>query len=451
MNHSPAISAVSAVPEVQPPPAYACPPLCNTPDHRTPALSVTHRAALAATVSLLSALGVPAQAAEDAAAAAGPAACRMPTAPAASQEETAWRLFVAAHCPVSTPAGSRLTWETWTEQSCWFQPDAPGCKGASERKRFSHAISLLATRGRLSVPAKPDGLPGCQAMTTKSGGTPAPLLPFVPANLGPNPQFCEEVYVNAAEANFVNAPPGGKPGATLTNSTAQADYLATTGKPLNLPKESVEIKADWIPASSLNAASAFNCTDKKPAGVYVQTIDGVCYALVGLHLSSKLYPNWLWATFEPQSTMTNPNRCKPSLYSSCNDPWGSLPATSTGKPTAITRNLALLMDQAGLPPEFRNYRLVGTQTQYEQPRATQGRLGNSFVEFNAQVLPKQASCISCHAYAAINVALQPPGHGSGGPIGNGPAVGKPVIPPATPTAKWEQLDFSWMLGFMPSK
>ncbi|MGM9514256.1 hypothetical protein ACS5PK_08390 [Roseateles sp. DB2] len=371
--------------------------------------------------------------------------------PASTQEETAWQLFVAAHCTVNTPAGQKLNWETWTEQTCWLNPSAPGCKSGEEKKRFSHAISLLATRGKLATPAATGGLPGCQTMTTKSSQTPKSLLPFVPGNLSANPQFCEEVYVNAAEAAFVTAPPGGKPGATLTTRVGQADYIATTGKPLDFPKEAVEIKADWIAASSLNAASFFNCSDKKPAGVYVQTIDGVCYALVGVHISSKLYPNWLWATFEPQSPLTNPNRCKPSLYSSCNDPWGSNPALSTGQATAATKNLTNLMDQAGLAPEFRNYRLVGTQTQYEQPLSSKGKLGNSFVEFNARVLPQQASCITCHGYAAINVALHPPGTGNGGPIGNGPSIGKPVIPPTIPGRHWEPVDFSWMLGFMPGK
>lgn len=389
-----------------------------------------------------------------AAATAAPAVCSLPLKPASTQEETAWQLFVAAHCTVNTPAGQKLNWETWTEQTCWLNPAAPGCKSGEEKKRFSHAISLLATRGKLHAPAAnaaASGLPGCQAMTTKSSQTPKSLLPFVPGNLGANPQFCEEVYVNAAEAAFVTAPPGGKPGATLTTRTGQADYIASTGKPLNFPKEAVEIKADWIAASSLNAASFFNCSDKKPAGVYVQTIDGVCYALVGVHISSKLYPNWLWATFEPQSPVTNPNRCKPSLYSSCNDPWGSNPALSTGQATAATKNLTNLMDQAGLAPEFRNYRLVGTQTQYEQPLSSKGKLGNSFVEFNAQVLPQQASCITCHGYAAINVALHPPGTGNGGPIGNGPSIGKPVIPPTIPGRHWEPVDFSWMLGFMPGQ
>ena len=380
-----------------------------------------------------------------------PAACSLPKKPAATQEETAWQLFVAAHCTVNTSAGKKLSWETWTEQTCWLQPSAPGCKSGEDKKRFSHAVSLLARRGKLATPAPTGGLAGCQPMTTDTSPTPKPLLPFVPGNLSANPQFCEEVYVNAAEAAFVTSPPGGKPGATLTTRTSEADYIASTGKPLAFPADAVELKADWIAASSLNAASFFNCSDKKPPGVYVQTIDGVCYALVGVHISSKLYPNWLWATFEPQSPLTNPNRCNPKLYSACSDPWGSNPAISTGKPTAATKNLTNLMDQAGLAPEFRNYRLVGTQTQYEQPLTSKGMLGNSFVEFNAQVLPQQASCITCHGYAAINVAQNPPGAGQGAPFPGSPAIGKPVIPPPTPAQRWEALDFSWMLGFMPAK
>lgn len=403
-----------------------------------------------------------AMAAAPSAEAANPA-CALPKQPASSQEETAWRLFVAAHCPVKTPGGAKLNWETWVEQTCWLHPASPGCKSGEERKRFSHGASLLARRGQLahaapapqasqaSQPNAGSGLPGCQSMTTKDKSTPPSLLPFVPGNLGANPQFCEEVYVNAAEAAFITAPPGAPTGVNLTTRTGEAAYIAATGKPLNMPAEAVEVKADWVAASSLNAASFFNCSDKKPAGVYVQQIDGVCYALVGVHISSKLYPNWLWATFEPQSSLTNPNRCKPSLYSACMDPWGSNPATSTGKPTAATKNLTNLMDQAGLAPEFRNYRLVGTQTQYEQPVASKGKLGNSFVEFNAQVLPQQASCITCHGYAAINVALNPPGSGNGGPIGKGPFIGKPVYPPVIPGSHWEPLDFSWMLGFMPGK
>ncbi len=372
------------------------------------------------------------------------AACNLPSQKAGTPEQTAWQIFVAINCA----SGGKLTWETWIEQNCWYNPGS--CDAAPEKKRFTHAVSLLATKGRAHTAAPATGLPGCQAMTTATTqNLPPGLLPFIPKNLSATPAFCEEVFVNASESDFVNSPPGAQPGVNLATRAGQATYIAATNKPLQFPGGAVEVKADWVAASSLNAASFFDCDQKKPNGIYVQKLDGVCYALVGMHITSKLYTNWLWATFEPQSSLTNPNRCNPALYSSCNDAWGSSPARSAGKPTALTKNVTSLMDQAGLAAAFRNYRLVGVQTDYNQPLASKGLLGNSFVEFNAQVAPKQASCITCHAYAAINVALNPPGAGSGGPIGSGPATGKPKLPPAIPGANWVPLDFSWMLGFMP--
>ena len=182
----------------------------------------------------------------------------------------------------------------------------------------------------------------------------------------------------------------------------------------------------------------------------METIGGKCYALAGIHISSKLYPNWLWATFEPQNTTTNPNRCNPKLYARCNDPWGSNPAASTGKPTAATKNLTNLMDQAGLAPEFRNYRLVGVQVEYDQPKGTHG-LGNSFTEYNAQVGAQQASCITCHSYAMMNTAgttPTPTENPNFGPFPGTPAVGQPGQPPA---GTWVRQDFSWLLGIMPAQ
>ena len=380
--------------------------------------------------------------------------CTLPTQKASTPEQTAWQLFVAANCATN----GKLAWETWTEQDCWFNPGS--CGVGTQKKRFTNAVSLLATKGqKLVTAAAPaattagavSGLAGCQPMTTATTPGVSPgLVPFVPKNLSATPKFCEEVYVNSSEADFINSPPGAAVGVNLATNVGQATYISATNKPLQFPGAATEVKADWIAASSLNAASAFDCAANKPPGVYTQTIDGVCYALVGIHISSKLYSNWLWATFEPQSSLTNPNRCNPALYSSCNDAWGSNPAKSTGQKTALTKNVTNLMDRAGLASALRNYRLVGVQTDYNQPVATKGLMGNSFVEFNAQVPVKQASCITCHAYAAINVAVNPPGQGVGGSIGNAPATGKPKLPPVIPGAHWVPLDFSWMMGFMPS-
>ena len=225
-----------------------------------------------------------------------------------------------------------------------------------------------------------------------------------------------------------------------------------SGGTINFPTGAVEVKADWVAATSYTGVT-FDCNSPNVT-VYQEKIDGTCYALVGMHISSKLFPNWLWATFEPQDPRTNPNRCNPKLYNGCIDAWGSKPAESSGVNTEITPALSALFDKAGaaLDPSFKNYRLTGTQTDYNQPSASNGNLGNSFVEFNAQVDPQQASCITCHNYAQrTTVAMK------GVPIGTTPQGSAPAgsasvgTPTPLPTA-YKPLDFSWFLAFgVPKK
>jgi hypothetical protein len=365
--------------------------------------------------------------------AAANSACTLPDKMAASNEETAWQFFVAANCSLN----GRLTWETWTEQSCWLEPSSPDCAPAGPgtlavappiRRLHGSRLGAALTHDTAAAVAK-SSLPNeCDGKMNTAG-------PFAPKNLSGNPVFCEEVHVNPSESAFVTQP---APGQKITSVDAQAAYAAAKGA-ISFPVFAVEIKADWIPAASL--AKPFDCANNKPAGVYVETIGTTCYALVGMHVSSKLLPNWLWATFEPQNAETNPNRCNPALYNSCSDPWGSSPATSTGQNTEATAALAALIKAAGLPEVFNNYRLVGAQTDYVDSANNPTKLGNSFVEFNAHVQPAKASCITCHSSAMILAG--PP------PLQKAcclQAIGKPPAPPAKSVSQ----DFSWMLGDMPA-
>lgn len=362
--------------------------------------------------------------------------CALPTTPASTLEETAWRLFVAATCPTS--GVHPLTFETWTEQSCLQDPAS--CTGEAGTIRHLHAshlaLGLAATAG---LPASE-----CSSMTSSANAPPS-LVPFVPQNLAADPKFCEEVFASAAEVAYIEEPAAGH---SLLTLTQQAAYVAAVQK-IDFPTEAVEIKADWLPANALSSP-AFDCGNPTP-DLYTEVIDGNCYALVGMHISSKLYPNWLWATFEPQFTATNPNRCKPDLYSSCSDSWGSSPPTSTGEPTQLTPALAALMGEANLAAAFRNYRLVGVQTNFVDTNTTP--LGNSFVEFNAQVPAQQASCITCHSYAQFDSSQTPPVENPNfGAFLGTPAVGDPVnTQPPVPPGSWQSQDFSWLLGIMPQE
>jgi hypothetical protein len=374
------------------------------------------------------------------------AACTLPTTVASTTEETAWRLFVAAVCSTGD-ATNPMAFETWTEQTCISTPTTPGCEDGSGA-RFANG-SRLSKLSSGANPGSPD-FEGCGPMTTKSTSGDDPLDPFVPAAgtpaaLADGATFCEEVYVSAAEAAYIKEPAAGH---NLATKTAQAAYI-NAGNTINFPAAAVEIKVNWMPASSL--ATPFTCANP-PSGVFVEEANGVCYAMTGIHISSKLTDKWIWSTFEPQNDVTNPNRCNPDLYGTCTDNWGSTPATtSLGGTSQPTPGLSALFAAAGLPATLQNYRLTGVQTDFNQGATvnTAGgtkefNLGSSFVEFNAGVAPGSASCISCHNSAQLDPA--------------GPTEQKlqeiAGPPPATgvtypPTPPYATQDFSWMLGIMP--
>lgn len=375
--------------------------------------------------------------------------CAFPTAMAPdpnANEHTAWQLFVAANCPTD----GKLTWTTWIEQSCLMRPAS--CQGRNTNQHHLHGSFLELGRRKRVQMLSSAALPPCQGMTTKDTAPTPAAAQFVPTNLAKNPQFCEEVFVNPSESSFVTAPSSGN---SLTTFTAQVAYTASSGE-IQFPDHAVEIKADWLPSDAVTPN--FNCTDKAPSGVYTEVIKDAngqekCYALVGLHISSKLLKNWLWATFEPQNSITNPNRCNPNLYNSCNDPWGSNPPVSSGTLTAQTDDVKALMAAANLPAAFSSYRLVAAQSAFADSSGNTTQLGNSFVEFNAGVDVHHASCITCHFYT--NVATSNPPNNSkmqSIALAAEAPIGTPGPLPALPSGqKWVSQDFSWMLGFMPPK
>ena len=361
----------------------------------------------------------------------------------------AWSLFLQA----MTPAKDSLTFETWTEQ-CELNPDMIGCPRAASVAAAAKAagngkVRVLHGRAGARETAGSD----CSAMTTTPiGGYPAP------SNLTANATYCEEVFVSPAEAAFVKR--------NLSTLVSQQSYGSARNGTINFPGteqnesrlaiDSLELKADWVPATSYNPT--FACPDPTNS-LYTETINGKCYALAAIHITSKVMPNWLWATFEPNNNVTNPNRCDPKLYGACFDPWGttsSLPYVK-GQTAQQSPELHQAMAEAQLNPAFHNYFLTGVQTQFVDHYGKPISLGNSFVEFNQGVPPGKSSCITCHQYAHFDGKQPPQGEAEGNfgkPPHGWPSIGyacnqnqngncMPVAPNSTTQ------DFSWMLGLMP--
>ena len=353
----------------------------------------------------------------------------------------AWFMFTEAMKPVN----GGLNFESWSEQ-CQLNPSLAGCPSPAAlagKKRILHASPLARKiRGPVqkAANASDNGIE-CAPMTTSPvNGYPPPK------NVTPTAQFCEEVYVNGPEATFVKTN-------GLTTLTGQQTYAKGQGGAITFPWDAIEVKADWVPTSSFNPT--FQCPDPTNS-LYTETINGTCYALVGLHISSKVLPDWLWATFEPASAITNPNRCDPTLYDTCFDPWGTTSPVPYGKGKTVPQSpqLKQLMAAAGLNPAFNNYYLTGAQTLFVNAKGAPIPLGSSFVEFNAGVPPGQASCITCHKYAYYDGKPQSPENNFGGPPNGWQSVGyactsnnKGNCTPVTPNSISQ--DFSWMLGLMP--
>ena len=229
------------------------------------------------------------------------------------------------------------------------------------------------------------GLPGAPNTNCNAANAPPPPNTIPPNNSNPL-TICEEVREGAAEDYIA--------GTGFWNRPNQAEAAAESFD-IRFPRPAVEIKADWIQVSTIGNHD-FNCNNIGQSGlIHVETVDGNCFALAGMHLISKLIDRWIWATFEPQNTTTNPFRCQ---VLGCYDPFGSDPATSTGAQTRVSPELTRLMQAARLTAEWYNYRLDAVQTDFYEPKL----LGNSIIEGeNVGMNLKQASCISCHAVSSI--------------------------------------------------
>lgn len=347
-------------------------------------------------------------------------ACIFPTKMAATPEQTAWQLFVAANCKASN---GQLLWETWVEQSTLY-PASGKAGGAVTQLLIAnrlHSSPLALAHMKKTNPAMAELTTPCNAMQAPPppGSTTPPMVK--------DPTVCEEVHLNPPAQKFITS--------HQYQTRPPQTMAAQKGTNIQFPSAAIEVKVDWIPASDF--APPFTCANP-PAGVHVETIGGTCYAMAGMHVISKLIGQWLWATFEPQSMATNPLRC--ITFGPCNDPWGSIPATSNGGASGFTKPspaLAALMQQAGLPPEFLNYRLVGTQTEFVTSSGAPIYLGNSIIEGeNVGQQAGTSSCITCHSVSSIE------NNGTDGITKINDQVGPPYkIPPG-----WIARDFVWSMG-----
>src|SRR5579864_2870007 len=309
-----------------------------------------------------------------------PSACQFPSQVAATPEQTAWEIFVAAACATGTGSYPYLTWESWPNQNDVYpnvtMTPAHGAKAVEKRRRFMPSLlgaALLKRHGRTPAPLPAVPETGCQVAA--SGRT-----------------ICEEVHLNTTLSGTGAADYVKHEG---INDRPQQEAVAQAGQ-LAFPPTAIEVKANWIQYPLDNGACPTTVSN-----VWTEIDGNHCYALAAIHVISKLIPNWIWATFEAQNLTTNPKRC---VVLGCYDGFGSVPMKTPvgGGSTTISPALLNLMQSAHLDQRFQNYRLDGIQTNFFGNPGNPTLLGNSVIEAETAQLPlSQSSCITCHNESSI--------------------------------------------------
>jgi hypothetical protein len=276
-------------------------------------------------------------------------------------DKVAWQLFIQANLRAG---GTNSMFETWASDTDTFKMDP----------QFPTTPAPLALR--------PAVVPALGREALQRAGR---LLPAVPPGIGAR----EETRRNRSAFDFIKQ----------NNLYKITGLQAAFGKTLSFPVEAVEVKANWKPVSEIPTWTNGRVTAAQvPQFYHVNTgADGSQWALVAMHVISKLVPNWTWATFEHQF---NPQRCD---IIGCRDSFGAQtnpvppnPSPQGYPPCTKTQALTAMLASADIDPVYANYCLKGSQVDFTDATGLDVRVGNSVAE---EGFVDQASCMTCHGRA----------------------------------------------------
>jgi hypothetical protein len=276
-----------------------------------------------------------------------------------------WEVFVKINAAAKNGTNDTI-WETWANDDDTFPakpdlkkpPEWPG--GAPRKKALQQSHQQLIRRKLL------EGSPHHQLLHEM--GREAPVLPHIIAGGG------EEVRRNKPDFEFI-----------VKNNLWYLEGLQAAfkkGDPISFPLAAIEVKAQWKPITE----------NDKPRYHWNVDSNNKLFGLIALHIMTKDLPNWVWATWEQ---VDNPDRCK---ILECHDSFG---VTKNDK---ISPALKALFKQAGMGPEWENYRLDGAQIDFTDSTGRPTLLGNSIIEAG---FVATSSCITCHARATFDASGRP--------------------------------------------
>jgi hypothetical protein len=317
-------------------------------------------------------------------------------------DKLAWTLFIQVNTDAKTAGNNNALFETWASDGETFTPNPVWPATPSPMSLRPRALSLESRAARF--PPGPPGRLLPQAVPGGSDGQP------------------EETRRNRPTFDFIVK------NKLFIISGLKAAFAA--GTPFSFPEDSIEVKANWVELGHLKGFNGFSGSAADAAKLYHvnKASDGKEYALVAMHVISKLVPNWTWATFEHKD---NPGRCD---VFGCRDAFGAqehvvapLSAIESQEhygDCLKTPELKALMGTAKWDPAYVNYCLKGSQTDFTDATGLAVRVGNSVTE-NGFVA--QASCMTCHSRANFD-AVGKPNSGAGFDNVTGNASFGPVNP-----------------------
>jgi hypothetical protein len=298
-------------------------------------------------------------------------------------DKVSWELFASVNRSVPS-SNNNVLFETWAANEDTFRqnPMFPGSAGPP-----SCPSTLVA-----AAPAAPQPQPALTPVASpKILNVPA-LLAFAPRLQGLQPhvvpgatedQPSEEVRRNQTTFNFIVC--------NKLHTRAGLRIAFAAGQPISFPPDSIEVKANWVPAGN-----------RSPSEYHINTAsDKKSYALVSMHIISKQVPNWTWATFEHKDNL---DRCD---FIGCHDSFGAVvqdvdahkPPGGKYDPCTKTPALKKLFADAGLPAKWENYCLKGSQVEFVTSTGVPTLLGNSVTESG---FVDTSSCMTCHSRASVN-------------------------------------------------
>jgi hypothetical protein len=298
-----------------------------------------------------------------------------PEGMAATDDEQAWRLFIALNWPAS-PTGTAdrcaafgadrsVVWESWKNSNQIFLSSGAD-PGPWEDARGGLSAETGESRFEAIPPAS---LPNLRHIVA---GRMVPVT-------GPRRQASKliEVRMNRTSFEYIRA-------SGLYSLEGQLRLLSS-GQEARFPRGAIQIKASWRPIAPGQRGRYHTLMLTRADGS--QTL----YGLTALNIALKDRPQWLWASFEHED---NAQRAG-------GDGW-HLPSRDTAACGSERADCGAAPRTIGLEGTvWEHYRLRGTMSAYVDDAGKPQLLANSELEAGLQ---HSSSCITCHARASIGLS-----------------------------------------------